>query len=664
MAAPSGIVWGAIKGSYGRIGIYTSISNVDLKSTVTIQVWFWSKYSVSDSNNRFRFDNNATSATTVLDDVTIKTTVDSGDGWSTSNQVQIGTFSYSYDRTSIAKTIYCASALSGIDAVGTVTMTVSTSYTIPALPVYTITYNANGGTGAPSSQSKVHGSTIKIPSTIPTRSGYTFLGWNSSSTATTATYSAGGDFTANLNTTLYAVWRANSFTVSYNANGGTGAPSSQTKTYGVALTLSSTVPTRTDYKFLGWGVSANSTTASYAAGGSYTTDASITLYAVWELDYTRPRITGVTVTRCNSSGTAADDGTYFKAVFGWATDKTVSSISVRWKTTTATTWTSSAVTASGTTGSVSQIFGAGAISTDYAYNVIIVVSDSSGNTSVSRSVPGNAYAIDFKSGGTGVAIGKVADTANLFDVNLPTRLRNTLTVNGAVTVPSVTASGTSTLTTLKSTTANLTTATINTLYDNSGQKITNGLAVYESAGIDPDTTLDHLILTNANTPNGAFMYIKTEFYSSKTTTSNRMQTAYPYYSSTMIYTRYYYNGAWSEWSVIGSKMYSTAETKTGDVWIDGKPIYKRVLQATFDNVTEANSYTIGTISNFETPVSVRGFMKQESTYWWALPYSRYNSIQWSISLGFSQAGVLYLWKGSYGTLSDVYAIVEYTKTTD
>lgn len=72
---------------------------------------------------------------------------------------------------------------------------------------YTITYNANGGSGAPSTQS---GSTsYTISSTIPTKFGYTFIGWSKSSTATsgTSTYNPGNNITLTSNLNLYAVWK-------------------------------------------------------------------------------------------------------------------------------------------------------------------------------------------------------------------------------------------------------------------------------------------------------------------------------------------------------------------------------------------------------------------------------------------------------------------------
>ena len=65
-------------------------------------------------------------------------------------------------------------------------------------------------------------------------------------------------------------------TVSFNANGGSGAPGAQTKVWGTVLTLSSTRPTRTGYTFLGWSKSSTATSATYAAGGQYGADVSLT----------------------------------------------------------------------------------------------------------------------------------------------------------------------------------------------------------------------------------------------------------------------------------------------------------------------------------------------------------------------------------------------------
>lgn len=142
---------------------------------------------------------------------------------------------------------------------------------------YTITYNANGGTGAPSAQTKTYGTDLTLSSTKPTRSGYDFVNWFDG----TDYYDPGGTYTANSPATLYAQWRIKTYTVSYNANGGTGAPSAQTKTHDVDLTLSSTVPIRSGYDFVNW----FDGTDYYSPGGTYTANSPASLYAQWIKTY-------------------------------------------------------------------------------------------------------------------------------------------------------------------------------------------------------------------------------------------------------------------------------------------------------------------------------------------------------------------------------------------
>ena len=150
---------------------------------------------------------------------------------------------------------------------------------------YTVTYNANGGSGAPSSQTKTHGTTLTLSSTTPTRSGYTFVGWGTSATDTSSNYSAGGSYTANASITLYAIWKK-TITLTYSANGGSGAPSSQSATVynattSYTFTISSTKPTKTGYTFLGWDISSSATSASFQAGETITMSWSDTLHAIW-----------------------------------------------------------------------------------------------------------------------------------------------------------------------------------------------------------------------------------------------------------------------------------------------------------------------------------------------------------------------------------------------
>lgn len=87
MAAPSNTVWGTIVKNYDRVGISISQSYTDTQCTVTAQVWFWTKYSLTSNNAKtyFEFDTTAVSSTASGTKTPIKTTYNSGSGWSTNN---------------------------------------------------------------------------------------------------------------------------------------------------------------------------------------------------------------------------------------------------------------------------------------------------------------------------------------------------------------------------------------------------------------------------------------------------------------------------------------------------------------------------------------------------------------------------------------------------
>lgn len=72
------------------------------------------------------------------------------------------------------------------------------------------------------------------------------------------------------------------YTVSYDGNGGTGAPASVTKSKNIDIQVSSAVPVRDGYQFLGWATSPDAGTAEYTAGDMYRENADVTLYAVWK----------------------------------------------------------------------------------------------------------------------------------------------------------------------------------------------------------------------------------------------------------------------------------------------------------------------------------------------------------------------------------------------
>ena len=278
---------------------------------------------------------------------------------------------------------------------------------VPKLESYSVTYNANNGSGAPSTQTKWYGENLTLSSTKPTRTGYIFQGWGTSASTSTVSYKPGATYSSNAALTLYAVWKAVTYSVTFDANGGTNPPSAQTKTYGVNLTLSSTKPTRTGYIFQGWGTSATATKVAYSAGATYSANAAIKLYAIWKVAYVLPRITNVHIFRCTSDGTADSGGEYASVSFNWATDYAIKSISVKVDSTSS----SVSVTSGAKSGAVSKKIFSGCTNSDSAYTVVITVTDSytGGSNSASYSVrlAGNHYLFDVDENGN-FAIGGVS----------------------------------------------------------------------------------------------------------------------------------------------------------------------------------------------------------------------------------------------------------------
>lgn len=226
-----------------------------------------------------------------------------------------------------------------------------------------------------------------------------------------ATISASGEYTLSAIT-----WE---HTVSYNANGGTGAPDTQKKIYGSVLTLSSVRPTRDGYVFMGWATSSAGDVA-YMPGSTYGADADATLYAVWQIAYIKPTITGLTALRCDSKGSPKSDGTYIKVTGSWQVDQTLNSsnkaTSVRidyQETASGSPVKASETYPNTTSGKISQIIGNGKISTGSVYFVIVTITDLNGSKQEEVIVPAQFRALDVANKGRSIAFGGTASDSEV-----------------------------------------------------------------------------------------------------------------------------------------------------------------------------------------------------------------------------------------------------------
>lgn len=312
------------------------------------------------------------------------------------------------------------------------TKSASGSVTVQARSSNTYSFNANGGSGAPSAATKWGGIDFTFPTGKPSRTGYEFNGWYNSDINSGTLYQPGQTVhdLPDQAVTWYASWTANTFTVTYNANYGTGAPAAQTKVYDVDLILSSTQPTRENCIFLGWGTAPLATTVAYTPGATYSANASITLYAMWRLAYNNPVISNVKVDRCQSSGTFDDEGKYFKISFDWQLDEVnsggIKNITISYKLIGGTSdYVNYPITATGKSGSVTnRVYGLGLLSTESSYDIKIVVEDDKGSTEYHATLPATKYIIDFSPQG-GVGFGRPAPSDQTVAFSIPVIINGT-----------------------------------------------------------------------------------------------------------------------------------------------------------------------------------------------------------------------------------------------
>ncbi|MDD4095706.1 MAG: InlB B-repeat-containing protein [Oscillospiraceae bacterium] len=148
---------------------------------------------------------------------------------------------------------------------------------------HTLSYDANGGSGAPASRATLYGYTYTVSTTQPTRTGYSFRGWSTVKSAPgqgTVQYASGSSITMTGNVTLYALWNPNKYTVTLIYNDGLNGKATLTKVQDVALPLLPS-PTKIGYTFKGWATSSGSTTVAYQPGASYSGNSPLTFYGVW-----------------------------------------------------------------------------------------------------------------------------------------------------------------------------------------------------------------------------------------------------------------------------------------------------------------------------------------------------------------------------------------------
>ena len=121
------------------------------------------------------------------------------------------TFTKTFSKTTTARTGEIYYDQDQIGSMPVIDWTRVGTFSIPALAKFTITYNANGGSNAPSATTFYYGKGATVTTKTPSRSGYAFTGWNTKADGTGTAYNDGASVAFHGNTTLYAQWQLNSY---------------------------------------------------------------------------------------------------------------------------------------------------------------------------------------------------------------------------------------------------------------------------------------------------------------------------------------------------------------------------------------------------------------------------------------------------------------------
>lgn len=409
---------------------------------------------------------------------------------------------------------------------------------------HTITYKCGSATGTVCSKSSntsvsftpplslasqnTTGTSVSVVLTIETFNGSTSIGTNSKTITCTIPASvkptvsiAVSDAAGYLNTYGGYVQGLSKFAITVTESGIYGS-SIKTRTT-TADGKSYTTASITTGVISGTGSLTITTTVTDSRGRTATASKSVTV-----LPYAMPKITALNVYRSDASGTAKNSGGYIAVKFSAAitslNSKNTAAYKVQYKKTSATSY--SSATLSNYAGNYSVTNGVYVFSaeTSSSYDVVLTATDAF--SSATKASTGSSIAKLFSWGTEifGIAFGKVCEFANTFEVAFATKLTGGVTgdlnMNDGV------------------------------IHDKYGQAIQNGLAAYTgslAAGIDPNTTLEHLCLTDRNTPETGFWYVTTLFYAGKSANVNRAQVAVPYNAGKSTYLRYMHEGTWSAW---------------------------------------------------------------------------------------------------------------------
>ena len=203
--------------------------------------------------------------------------------------------------------------------------------------------------------------------------------------------------------------------VTLTINGAAGAGGSTISSYSITGGGVSSTQSSVTSGFLNTSGSITFTGKVCDSRGRWSDEATVTITVQ---AYSSPRFTAYSTQRCTSAGASSSNGTYAKSTvsfYWWSCGgKNTLTTAVAYKKSTDSSYTDAGVTFSSGT---QFVFGGGNLSVDYSYDIRFTLTDAFGTVTVIDSLSTASVLMDFKAGGTGLAVGKVSETDNCFEVS-------------------------------------------------------------------------------------------------------------------------------------------------------------------------------------------------------------------------------------------------------
>ncbi len=203
--------------------------------------------------------------------------------------------------------------------------------------------------------------------------------------------------------------------VTLTITGAAGAGGSTIRAYSITGTGVSSTQESVTSGFLNTFGSLTFTGKVCDSRGRWSDEATVSIYVE---PYTAPGFLSYSTQRCTSDGTISNSGTYAKGYVKFfyypCSNNNSVSTTIEYKKSSETDYTNA-----GTTFESMKdfVFGNGNLSADYSYDIRYTVIDALSTVTVVETLSTAAVLMDFKAGGTGIALGKVSETDNCFEVS-------------------------------------------------------------------------------------------------------------------------------------------------------------------------------------------------------------------------------------------------------